>query len=61
MRSLGQNPTVTWLHDLIKEIDLDLSGSIDFEEFKMLMVSKVGDCESRAIKIGLESPICTRW
>ncbi|MFN6486910.1 MULTISPECIES: EF-hand domain-containing protein [unclassified Nostoc] len=47
MRSLGQNPTETGLRDLIKEIDVDLSGTIDFEEFKTLMVAKVGDRESR--------------
>ncbi|MFN6465810.1 MAG: EF-hand domain-containing protein [Nostoc sp. DedVER02] len=47
MRSLGQNPTEAGLRDLIKEIDVDLSGTIDFEEFKTLMVAKVGDRESR--------------
>ncbi len=39
MRSLGQNPTEAGLRDLIKEIDVDLSGTIDFEEFKTLMIS----------------------
>ncbi|MEH2305780.1 EF-hand domain-containing protein [Nostoc sp.] len=47
MRSLGQNPTEAGLRDLIKEIDVDLSGTIDFEEFKTLMIAKVGDRESR--------------
>ena len=47
MRSLGQNPTETGLRDLIKEIDVDLSGTIDFEEFKTLMIAKVGDRQSR--------------
>nr|AAL40866.1 calmodulin [Nostoc punctiforme] len=47
MRSLGQNPTETGLRDLIKEIDVDLSGTIDFDEFKTLMIAKVGDRESR--------------
>jgi Ca2+-binding EF-hand superfamily protein len=47
MRSLGQNPTNTELRDMIKEVDVDLSGTIDFEEFKALMVSKQGDRESR--------------
>jgi Ca2+-binding EF-hand superfamily protein len=47
MRSLGQNPTETGLRDLIKEIDVDLSGTIDFEEFKTLMIAKVGDRKSR--------------
>ncbi|MUG93656.1 histidine kinase [Scytonema sp. UIC 10036] len=47
MRSLGQNPSDTELRDMIKEVDVDLSGSIDFEEFKALMVSKQGDRNSR--------------
>ncbi|WP_375513975.1 EF-hand domain-containing protein [uncultured Nostoc sp.] len=47
MRSLGQNPTETGLRDLIKEIDVDLSGTINFEEFKTLMIAKVGDRQSR--------------
>ncbi|WP_193198170.1 EF-hand domain-containing protein [Nostoc sp. MG11] len=47
MRSLGQNPGDTELRDMIKEVDVDLSGSIDFEEFKTLMVSAQGDRKSR--------------
>lgn len=47
MRSLGQSPNETELRDMIKEVDVDLSGSIDFEEFKMLMVSQIGDRQSR--------------
>ena len=47
MRSLGQSPNETELRDTIKEVDVDLSGSIDFEEFKMLMVSQQGDRQSR--------------
>jgi Ca2+-binding EF-hand superfamily protein len=47
MRSLGQNPSDTELRDMIKEVDVDLSGSIDFEEFKALMVSQQGDRKSR--------------
>ncbi|MEQ9551717.1 MAG: EF-hand domain-containing protein [Coleofasciculus sp. G3-WIS-01] len=47
MRSLGQNPTEAQLHDMIKEVDVDSSGAIDFEEFKALMVSQQGDRESR--------------
>ncbi|MEG5183524.1 EF-hand domain-containing protein [Microcoleus sp. B4-C3] len=47
MRSLGQSPNETELRDMIKEVDVDLSGSIDFEEFKMLMVSQQGDRQSR--------------
>ncbi|NDJ20612.1 histidine kinase [Nostoc sp. B(2019)] len=47
MRSLGQSPGDTELRDMIKEVDVDLSGSIDFEEFKTLMVSAQGDRKSR--------------
>ncbi|MBO3458012.1 EF-hand domain-containing protein [Aetokthonos hydrillicola Thurmond2011] len=47
MRSLGQSPDEIELRDLIKEVDVDLSGTIDFEEFKALMVSKQGDRVSR--------------
>ncbi len=47
MRSLGQNPSKTELRDRIKEVDVDLSGTIDFEEFKTLMVSTQGDRKSR--------------
>ena len=47
IRSLGQNLTEKGLRELIKEIDVDSSGTIDFEEFKTLMVAKVGDRQSR--------------
>jgi len=47
MRSLGQSPNDIELRDMIKEVDVDLSGTIDFEEFKALMVSKQGDRKSR--------------
>ncbi len=47
MRELGQNPSDTELRDMIKEVDVDLSGTIDFEEFKTLMVSAQGDRKSR--------------
>ena len=47
MRSLGQSPTHTDLLDTIKEADVDLSGTIDFEELKAAMVSEQGDRNSR--------------
>jgi Ca2+-binding EF-hand superfamily protein len=47
MRSLGQSPNPTELRDLIKEVDLDRSGSIDFAEFQTLMISRQGDHQSR--------------
>lgn len=47
MRSLGQSPSETELRDMIKEVDVDLSGSVDFEEFKTLILSQQGDRKSR--------------
>lgn len=47
MRSLGQSPNDTELRDMIKEVDVDLSGSIDFEEFKALLIAQKGDRKSR--------------
>lgn len=44
MRTLGQNPTEQELIDLINEVDVDGSGSIDFTEFCQMMkrVNNVG-------------------
>jgi Ca2+-binding EF-hand superfamily protein len=47
MRSLGQSPNETELRDMIKEVDVDFSGTIDFEEFKALMIAQQGDRKSR--------------
>lgn len=47
MKSLGQDSSPEELRDLIKEVDIDLSGSIDFEEFKALMIDRQGDRQSR--------------
>lgn len=47
MRSLGQRPTKQELQALIEEVDLDRSGSISFDEFKALMISRHGDRASR--------------
>ena len=30
MRSLGQNPTDSELRDIVKEVDIDKNGSVDF-------------------------------
>merc|ERR1711976_199085 len=47
MRSLGQNPTTTELHDMINEVDSDGNGVIDFSEFLTMMSRKMKDhdCE----------------
>jgi len=47
MDSLGQGLSKVELRDLIKEVDVDLSGSISFDEFKVLLVSRQGDRQSR--------------
>ena len=41
MRILGQNPSEEELKQMIKEIDLDGNGVIDFNEFLYLMVKKM--------------------
>ena len=47
MQSLGKNPTEAELKKMIHEVDINFSGTIDFEEFKTLMISKMGDHKSR--------------
>ena len=46
MRSLGQEPTLTELQDMINEIDND---TIDFEEFCTLMARKMKDTDPEAL------------
>lgn len=41
MRSLGQNPTDHELTEMIREADDDDNGSVDFEEFLLLMSKKM--------------------
>jgi Ca2+-binding EF-hand superfamily protein len=47
MQSLGQTPSATELRDLMNEVDLDRSGSMDFQEFKTLMTAQHGDHKAR--------------
>ncbi|MEG4499792.1 hypothetical protein QUB05_17155 [Microcoleus sp. F10-C6] len=39
LKEVGVYPSDTELGDTLKEVDFDLSGSIDFEEFKTVMLS----------------------
>lgn len=39
MRSLGQNPTQAELQDMIREVDVDGNGTIDFPEFLTMVCS----------------------
>ncbi|CEN61909.1 hypothetical protein BJX68DRAFT_227576 [Aspergillus pseudodeflectus] len=48
MRSLGQNPTDTELQDIVDELDVDRTGTIDFDEFLILMSRKVKDSDPEA-------------
>ncbi|XP_022171431.1 calmodulin-A-like [Myzus persicae] len=41
MRSLGQRPTETDLRGMVKEVDKDGNGSIEFDEFLLMMARKL--------------------
>lgn len=43
MRNLGRNPTDQELQQILKEIDIDHNGSIDFNEFVELMERTITD------------------
>jgi calmodulin len=46
MKNLGQNPSETELEEMIKQVDLDGNGTIDFKEFLGLMVRKMKDSDT---------------
>ena len=46
MRSLGQNPTDAEVQDIINEVDVDGSGSMEFPEFCIMMVKKMAETDT---------------
>ena len=46
MRSLGQNPTDAEVQDIINEVDVDGSGSMEFPEFCVMMVKKMAETDT---------------
>ena len=46
MRSLGQNPTDAEVQDMINEVDVDGSGSMEFPEFCLMMVKKMNESDT---------------
>ena len=43
LRALGQNPTDAEVQDIINEVDVDGSGSMEFPEFCVMMVKKMSE------------------
>ena len=41
LQSLGQNPTEEELEDIIREVDIDGNGEVDFNEFVLLMSKRL--------------------
>merc|ERR1712099_212252 len=46
MRSLGQNPKEEELNEMINEIDEDGNGTVDFDEFLIMMSKKIKENDS---------------
>jgi len=46
MRSLGQSPTDSELQDMISEVDTDRNGTIEFDEFLILMHKKMRESDT---------------
>lgn len=66
MKSLGQKPTEAELLQMVKEVDADQNGEIDFPEFLTMMLRKMnqGDPEKELMDVFLVSAplkLCGRW
>ncbi|KAL3873879.1 hypothetical protein ACJMK2_036962 [Sinanodonta woodiana] len=46
MKSLGQNPSEKELEDMIREVDVDGNGTIDFDEFLQMMGRKMKETDT---------------
>ena len=46
MQKLGLNPTQDELDDIIRDIDKDMDGQIDYNEFLRLMSTKLKDAQT---------------
>ncbi|KAK3580768.1 hypothetical protein CHS0354_023057 [Potamilus streckersoni] len=46
MRSLGQNPSPQQLENIIREVDVDGNGTIEFDEFCVIMSQKLNGTQS---------------
>ena len=47
MKNLGLNPTQDELDDIIRDIDKDMDGEIDYNEFLRLMSTKLKDAQTQ--------------
>ena len=47
MKNLGLNPTQDELDDIIRDIDKDMDGQIDYNEFLRLMSTKLKDAQTQ--------------
>ena len=46
MQSMGQNPTVDEVQEMMREVDLNQDGKIDFDEFMYLMTKSSPDTQT---------------